>query len=123
MTTSVADLMHRSLLEVFNERDPDRRAATVALIYADDIVWHEADRVIHGRKALDLRAAELQAESPGWVFRPAGPVSVNDDLGHLGFHFGPPDQPPVVTGFDVARCTDGVIVELYTFITEVRQPS
>jgi len=53
-------------------------------------VWHEADRVIHGRKALDLRAAELQAESPGWVFRPAGPVSVNDDLGHLGFHFGRP---------------------------------
>jgi hypothetical protein len=121
--TDVADLMHRSLLEVFGERDPDRRAATIDTIYAEDIAWHEPDQLVHGRTDLNVRAAALLADSPGWVFRPAGPVSVNDDLGHLGFHFGPADAPPAVIGFDVARCKDGVIVELYTFVTEVGQPS
>jgi hypothetical protein len=75
MTSSVTDLMRRNLLDVFNERDPDRRASAIAEIYADDVVWHEPDRLVRGRKALESRAAELQAETPGWVFRPAGPIS------------------------------------------------
>jgi hypothetical protein len=123
MTSSVADLMHRNLLDVFNERDPARRASAIAETYADDVVWHEPDRVVNGRKALESRAEELQAETPGWVFRPAGPVSVTDDLGHLGWHFGPADQPPAVIGMDIAHCRDGVIVELYTLVIEIGQPS
>ena len=123
MTSSVADLLRRNLLDVFNERDPDRRASAIAEIYVDDVVWHEPDRVVGGRKALARRAVELQAEIPGWVFRPAGPISVTDDLGHLGFHLGPADQPPAVIGMDIAHCKDGVIVELYTLVTEIRQPS
>jgi hypothetical protein len=109
MTSSVADLLRRNLLDVFNERDPDRRALAIAEIYAEDVVWHEPDRVVRGRKALASRAVELQAETPSWVFRPAGPISVTDDLGHLGFHFGPADQPPAVIGMDIAHCKDGVI--------------
>jgi hypothetical protein len=66
---------------------------------------------------------ELRAQSPDWVYRPDGPVSVNDDLGHLGFQFGPAGQPPVATGMDIARCKDGVIVELYTFVSGSSQPS
>src|SRR5436189_3004736 len=63
------------------------------------------------------------SRNPGLGFRPAGPVSVTDDLGHLSFHFGPADQPPAVIGMDIAHCKDGVIVELYTLVTETRQPS
>lgn len=118
MSNTIAELMRRSLLGVFNEHDPDRRAAAIAEIYAADVVWHEPDRVIHGRAALAARAQELDAEFAGFVFRPAGPVSVTDDIGHLGFHLGPPDQPAAVTGMDIARCRDGVIVELYTLIVE-----
>ncbi|MGW1878976.1 nuclear transport factor 2 family protein [Streptomyces sp. NPDC001975] len=88
-----------------------------------DVVWHEPDRVVRGREALAERAAELRAQTPDWVFRPDGPVSVNDDLGHLGFQYGPAGQPPVATGMDIAHCKDGVIIELYTVVSEVRQPS
>jgi hypothetical protein len=116
--TSIPELMRRNLLDVFNERDPDRRAKAVAEIYADDVVWHEPDRVISGREALAQRAIEFQAETPGWVFRAASPVSVTDDVGHLAFHYGPPDESLVVVGMDIAHCRDGVIVELYTLITE-----
>jgi hypothetical protein len=45
------------------------------------------------------------------------------DLGHLGFHLGPADQPPAVIAMDIARCNHGVIVELDTLVTETRQPS
>ncbi|WP_035839961.1 nuclear transport factor 2 family protein [Kitasatospora azatica] len=123
MTSTVADLMRRNLLDVFNEPDPERRSAAIALTYAQDVVWHEPDRVNRGREALAQRAAELRAQTPDWVMRPDGPVSVNDDLGHLGFEFGPAGQPPIVTGMDIARCKDGVIVELYTFVNGSSQPS
>ncbi|WP_042417883.1 nuclear transport factor 2 family protein [Streptacidiphilus anmyonensis] len=123
MPRTVADLMRANLLEVFNEPDPERRAATVKEIYSDDVVWHEPDRLVRGREALARRALEMREETPDWVFRPNGPVSVNDDLGHLGFLCGPADQPPVVSGMDIARCKDGVIVELYTFVTEFQPPA
>jgi hypothetical protein len=70
MTRSPADLMRVNLLEVFNEPDPVRRAAVIAESYAEDVVWHEPDRIIRGRKDLERRAEELRAENPGWVFRP-----------------------------------------------------
>ncbi|MFF3403442.1 nuclear transport factor 2 family protein [Streptomyces sp. NPDC002659] len=123
MSTTVADLMRRNLLDVFNEPDPERRAAAIAQSYAEDVVWHEPDRIVRGREALALRAAELREQTPDWVFQPHGSVSVNDDLGHLGFRYGPSGQPPVVSGMDIAHCKDGVIVELYTLVTEVPQPS
>jgi hypothetical protein len=122
MTVTVADLMRHNLLDVFNEPDADRRAAAIAKTYSPDVVWHEPDRVVRGREALAQRAAELHAETPGRAFQPDGPVSVNDDLGHLGFRYGPAGQPPVVTGMDIAHCKDGMIVELYTFVTEVLEP-
>ncbi|GAA1942715.1 nuclear transport factor 2 family protein [Kitasatospora viridis] len=118
MNPSVADLMRANLLDVFNEPDPGRLAAAVATTYAQDVVWYEPDRVVRGREALLLRALELREQSPDWTFRPDGPVSVNHDLGHLGFRYGPAGGNPVVRGMDIAHCRDGVIVELYTFVTE-----
>lgn len=117
MTSSVAELLRRNLSDVFDEPDPERRNAAIAEIYAADVVWHEDGvRVIEGREALAERAAELRTHTPGWVFEPDGPVSVNDDLGHLAFRFGAAGEPPAVTGMDIARCRDGVIVELYTLV-------
>jgi hypothetical protein len=122
MTRSPADLMRVNLLEVFNEPDSGRRAEVIAENYAEDVVWHEPDRIIRGRKDLERRAEELRGENPGWVFRPAGPASELDDIGHLGFQYGPADQPPTASGMDIARTRDGVIIELYTIVTAIRQP-
>lgn len=121
MDPTVAELMRRNLFDVFNEPDAGRRAAAAAVTYDEDVVWHDIDRLVHGREALAQRAGDVRREKPGWTFRSDGEVSVNDDLGHLGFRFGPADAPPVVTGMDIARCKDGVIVELYTFVTGVDQ--
>ena len=71
--------MRSNLLSVFNELDPERR------------------------DALAQRATALRAQTSDFAFQPNGPVSVsvsvsvNDDLGHLGFQFGfqfgPAGQP------------------------------
>ncbi|MFE2958268.1 nuclear transport factor 2 family protein [Nocardia tengchongensis] len=123
MTSSPAELMRRNLLDVFNEPDPDRRAAVIAETYTADVVWHEPDRINKGRTEFERRAAEMLAENPDWVFRTAGPASGLDDIGHLGFQYGPPDQPAVVSGMDIARVEGGRIAELYTIVTEIRPPS
>ncbi|GAA5163190.1 hypothetical protein GCM10023321_49680 [Pseudonocardia eucalypti] len=121
MTRSPAELMRRNLLEVFDEPDPARRSAVIAETYAEDVVWHEPDRVIHGRKDFERRAEELRAENPDWTFRPVGPASELDDIGHLGFDYGPAGSPPMASGMDIAHTRDGVIVELYTIITEMHR--
>ncbi|MFE5288833.1 nuclear transport factor 2 family protein [Nocardia sp. NPDC056611] len=122
MTSSPAELMRRNLLDVFNEPDPDRRAAVIAETYTRDVVWHEPDRINQGRTEFERRAAEMLTDNPDWVFWPAGPASGLDDIGHLGFHYGPPDRPPMVSGMDIARVEDGRIAELYTIVTEIRPP-
>ena len=42
-----------------------RRAAVIAENYAENVVWHEPDRIDRGRKNLERRAEELRAENPG----------------------------------------------------------
>ena len=123
MTPSPAELMRRNLLDVFNESDPQRRAAVIADSYAEDVVWHEPDRKIYGRKDFERRATELLAENSGWTFRTAGPAVELDDIGQLPFDWGPAGEPAVVSGMDIARTANGVIIELYTIVTEIRQPS
>ncbi|MFE3289205.1 nuclear transport factor 2 family protein [Rhodococcus sp. NPDC059234] len=122
MVTLPADLMRANLLEVFNEPDPTRRATVIAKNYSDDVVWHEPDRIVRGRRDFERRAEDLRAENPDWVFRPVGDASGLDDIGHLGFEYGPAGQP-AVTGMDIARIEDGVIAELYTIVTGIRQGS
>ncbi|WP_280759259.1 nuclear transport factor 2 family protein [Prescottella agglutinans] len=107
---------------MFNEPDPALRAEAIAANYAEGVVWHEADRIIRGRAAFERRTEELRAENPDWVFRPVGVAVGLDDIGHLGFEYGPADRP-AVTGMDIARTRDGVIIELYTIVTAIDRPS
>ena len=115
-TGTVQHLMHRSLLDVFNERDAERRAAAIAAVYSPDVTFYEPDDAIHGPAALGARVQQLLDGAPGWVFRPAGAASANHDLGRLTWHFGPEGGPVVVTGTDVALVDDGRIRSLYVFI-------
>jgi hypothetical protein len=54
---------------------------------------------------------------PGLAFAAAGPVHVSRDLGLLAFNMGVPEQPPAVSGIDVAIVRDGRIALLYTILT------
>ena len=115
-TGTVERLMHRSLLDVFNERNAERRAVAIAAVYSADVTFYEADDAVRGPAALGARVQQLLDGAPGWVFRPAAVASVNHDLGRLTWHFGPDGAPAAVTGTDVAIVEDGRIRSLYVFI-------
>jgi hypothetical protein len=83
MSATVQQLMTRSLLDVFNERDPERRAAAMSAVYSPDITFYEPEEAIEGPAALDRKVQQMLDGAPGWVFHPAGEVSANHNLGRL----------------------------------------
>jgi SnoaL-like domain len=113
---NVTRLMESNLLEVFNERDDERRAAAIQRTYAADIRWTDDEGVSVGHEALDARARGLQETSVGLVFTKASPVHQTRDFGYLAWHLGPEGGAPVASGFDVAIVRDELIVELYTVL-------
>jgi hypothetical protein len=118
MTQTVESLMKGNLLEVFNERDPQRRRATIARIYASDVRWADDEGVIVGHAALDAKAEALQAGLGPLQFVAAGQVRQTTGFGYLAWHLVAGDDPtPKVSGFDAAIIRDDVIAELYTVLT------
>jgi hypothetical protein len=116
---TIAELMHANLLEVFNQRDHERRRATIARIYADDIRWTDDDCITIGRDALNAKTLELQARLGDLQFIAAGPTYQTLGLGYLAFQLVEPGgNTPVSSGFDVAIVRDGVIAELYTVLID-----
>lgn len=117
MAQNIKDLMLANLLEVFGERDPERREAAIARTYAPDVVFTDPDEVTTGHQALNEKAQRLLDGAPGFVFSPAGPVYENHDLGYLAWDFGPEGHDPVVSGMDICFIADGVIAKVYTLLT------
>ena len=114
--TTIEQLMHATLHEVFGERDDQRRRAAIARVYATDVRFADADGVVTGRDALDVKARGILAGAPGFVFTTDGPARVVQDLGYQAWGFGPQGQPPVVRGADIALVAGGLITSLHTML-------
>jgi SnoaL-like domain len=117
MTETVNNLMEANLLGVFNERDAQRRAATIESTYAPDVRWTDDEGIAVGREALETKATALQSRMQGLVFTKASPVYQTRGLGYLAWKLGPEGGEPVASGFDVAVVRNDLISELYTVIT------
>ncbi|ABS03768.1 nuclear transport factor 2 family protein [Kineococcus radiotolerans] len=113
---TVEELMHANLLEVFAERDPERRWAAIERVYVPGVRFADPDETVVGHQALHEKAQRLLDESPGFVFSPGGPVHVVQDLGYLAWQFGPEGQDPVVRGADIAIVEKGLITDVYTML-------
>jgi hypothetical protein len=113
----IRELLLANLFAVFNEHDPERRWEAIARNYTEDVVWSDPDGTTRGQEALNEQAQKLLDRMPGFVFSAAGPVHVSGDLGLLTFNLGMPEQPPAVSGIDVALVREGRIAALYTFLT------
>jgi len=111
--------MEKNLLEVFGERDSERRKLAISKLYTEECIFFEPEEQIVGRDALNARVEHILQEASEFVFRLAGPAEVNHDLGRLRWHFGPKGAAPVVTGMDVAVFERGRIRALYTFLDKV----
>ncbi|MGJ6965394.1 nuclear transport factor 2 family protein [Streptosporangium sp. G11] len=113
---TIEQLMHANLLEVFNERDSERRRAAIVRVYAPGVRFSDPEETVEGHDALDAKAQKILDDAPGFVFTPGGPVQVSQDLGYLPWNFGPAGQPPVVHGVDIALVADGLITTVHTLL-------
>jgi hypothetical protein len=113
----IRELMLENLFAVVNERDPQRRLEAIARNYTEDVIWTDPDGTIQGHEAMNEQAQRLLDRMPDFVFSAAGPVHVSRDLGLLSFNLGVPEQPPAVSGVDVALVRDGRIAVLHTLLT------
>jgi SnoaL-like domain len=114
--STVRALLFASLFKVFNEREASKRATAIEDTYAEDIIWYEPDRIIHGHAALNARALELQTESPSFKFRADGIMSVSQNIGILRWYHGPEDKPDMIRGTDVMIVEAGKAKALWTTI-------
>ena len=113
----IRKLLLANLFAVFGERDRERRLQVIARNYTDDVIWTDPDGTTQGHEAMNEQAQKLLQRMPDFVFSAAGPVHVSRDLGLLAFNLGVPEQPPAVSGIDVALVRDGRIARLYTLLT------
>ena len=115
----IRELLLANLFAVFGERDRERRLQVIARNYTDDVIWTDPDGTTQGHEAMNEQAQKLLQCMPDFVFSAAGPVHVSRDLGLLAFNLGVPEQPPAVSGIDVALVRGGRIARLYTLLTAV----
>jgi hypothetical protein len=108
MSDVISKLMEANLLAVFDERDPQRRAETIAKIYSSDVEWIDDEGTTVGREALQAK---------GLHFTKASPVHRTRGLGFLAWELRSSDDATVATGFDVAEIADDLIARLWTVMT------
>ena len=110
------DLLHSNLLEVFGERDPQRRRAAIGRTYTEDVTFTDPDGDFVGWRALSDRAqALLDGASPGDVFEEDGPAYVGTDAAALAWRFGPPGKP-AARGVDILTIREGRVSAVRTLI-------
>jgi SnoaL-like domain len=116
MPDLLESLMRANLLEVFGERDPDRRLEAIRRTYTPDVVFADAEGQLQGHDALHAKAQGILDGAPDFVFRPAGDVYEVQDLGYLAWELGPPDGAAVVSGVDMGFVRDGRLARVYTVV-------
>ena len=110
------ELLARMIAEVFNEPDAGRRAAVIAEVFNEDVVFVDAERRVAGRDELAATVTGLLAQGPGLLFTPVGSFRGVGDLGMRSWRLGPQGGEPVLGGQDVVHVVDGRISRLWTLL-------
>jgi len=106
----------RMNLQVFSERDPEKRRAAIDRTYVDDVRFIDPDTESVGREALNDRAQKILDDAPAdFVLEEEGLAYVSPDTGVQAWRFGPPGDP-AVRGIDVLTARDGSVSVVRTLI-------
>jgi len=116
MSETIEALLRRNLFEVFGERDRAKRREALAEIWHGEGVLVNPDGRHVGRVEIGHTVETLLAKFPGFVFTERTAPEGFHGVGRIGWGFGPPDAPPVVTGIDVGEATAGKLRLLFAFI-------
>jgi hypothetical protein len=111
-------------LAAWNETDPAARRALVDALFTEDVRYTDPMADVEGREGMDGLIAAVQAQFPGFVFRPAGPADAHHDQVRFTWHLGPEGADAPVVGSDVAVTGgDGRIRTVLGFLDRVPAPA
>ncbi len=121
--TSVAELLHANLHDVFDNRDAAARRAAIDRVYTEDVAFTDPEGVTIGREGVDRKAAALLAGAPeDFGFAEDGIPYVGEDIGALPWAFGPAGRP-VVRGIDIITVRAGRVAAIRTLVVPVGAPT
>jgi hypothetical protein len=110
------ELLRSNLLEVFSERDPERRWAAIERTYTEDVRFIDPEGEYVGRQALNDQAQKLlDGPTAGFALEEDGPRYLGPDTAALAWRVGPPGSP-VARGIDILTIRDGRVSTLRTLI-------
>ena len=111
-------MMKANLIQVFSERDEDRRRRAIHELYAADAVLHEPHASVRGHAAISDAVGRLLETLPrDFIFTADGPAVGHNGVGRLKWRSGPgSNSAAAVTGLDVARFEGGRIHSLHVFL-------
>lgn len=116
MSDVITRLMEANLLDVFNERDRQRRWEAIVRTYAANVQWIDDEGLTSGHDALNSKASRLQETLHGLHFIKAGAVRKTCGLGFLAWKLCDSDGQAVASGFDVAEISDDLILRFWTVL-------
>ena len=107
-------------LAAWNETDPTARLAAVTEVFSADVRYTDPLVDVRGAEALAATIGAVQAQFPGFVFRPAGPADAHHDQVRFTWELGPEGVEAPIVGFDVAVLdADGRISTVLGFLDRV----
>lgn len=110
-------VIEKSLTEVWNERDADKRLQLIKKYYLPDFSFFEEGKELKGHTVLNDFIGNLLSSFPDdFIFRILEEPEVNYNLEKLKWQLGPTDIPPIATGMDIAVTEDTMIKALYVFL-------
>jgi hypothetical protein len=100
--TSIVD----TYLAMWNEEDPERRAAHIAAAWADDGRYVDPLQEAEGHAGLDQMVVGIHAQMPGHRFTRTSGVDLHHDELRFGWQLAAPDGTVAVAGVDVGTLAE-----------------
>lgn len=99
--TSIQDVVD-GYFAMWNEHDPARRRQIIEATWTEDATYTEPLMAVQGHEALNAGVDGLQAQFPGHVLHPAGPVNTHHDQVRWSWELvGPDGGDPIAAGTNV----------------------
>lgn len=115
----MSDLIER-YLSCWNETDPAARRALLEQHWNEHASYVDPLAEARGLAAVDATIAAVQAQFPGFVFTPAGPVDAHHRQARFTWNLGPSAVEPPIVGFDVVVLDeDDRIESVFGFLDKV----
>lgn len=103
-------------LNTWNAPAGAARDESVAKTYSPDVFVGEPEAAHRGHAKMSAAIAALQAQLPGTVIRPSGPIQTAQDLVTYSWTLGVDGHEPIASGRDVLVVREGRITSLYVLI-------